>query len=159
MGSQRWSRGLPSLCSHSWQTQTRLRKSCGSPRAKGDVYYKSVEKNRSRCCHALRTASVSHFDPCVPLVPDLLCQPCGGSRVPRRAQLGTVPWWLRRCPQQGEAALPGAWLRPCGCVCALAGLGNALSFGALGRAGKHTGWDYGAASAPVQASQEQCLGP
>lgn len=74
----------------------------------------------------------------VPLVPDLLCQPCGGSRVPRRAQLGTVPWWLRRCPQQGEAALPGAWLRPCGCVCALAGLGNALGFGALGRAGKHT---------------------
>lgn len=138
MGSQRWSGGLPSLCSRSWQTQTRLRKSCGSPRAKGDVYNKSVEKNRSRCCHALRTASVSHFDPCVPLVPDLLCQPCGGSRVPRRAQLGTVPWWLRRCPQQGEAALPGAWLRPCGCVCALAGLGNALGFGALGRAGKHT---------------------
>lgn len=64
MGSQRWSGGLPSLCSRSWQTQTRLRKSCGSPRAKGDVYYKSVEKNRSRCCHALRTASVSHFDPC-----------------------------------------------------------------------------------------------
>lgn len=34
--------------------------------------------------------SVSHLGPCAVPVPDLVCQPRGGSCLPQRAPLGTV---------------------------------------------------------------------
>lgn len=128
MGSQRWSGGLPSLCSHSWQTQTRLRKSRGSPRAKGDVYYKSVEKNRSSCSHALRTASVSHFDPCalgarpalsalrwLPLAQegsagdgDVVAPAASTTRRGGAARRLAASLWLPLCPGRAGKC-PGLW--------------------------------------------------